>query len=1175
MAFPEDPLPVKQELLIDNEWVDITADNTPRYADGVTITRGFAGEQQSNLSAGSCSLALNNRNYALSNRNPLSPYFGKIGRNVQFRDSITESEKFVRLADYSDADGDYDGARVWTADKASLDITGDIDIRIDVQLDDWLGGYQIILASKYNQTGDQRSWVMWIDEQGYLKFRWTTLGTGGSAVTATSTARVTTHGRQALRVVLDVNGTSGDMIVLFYTSDTLSGSWTQLGAQLGAAGSTSIFSSTAPLEIGTSNNGGGRSGLIIGRPLNPLVGRIYGFELRTGINGTIVAQMDPDSQAVGTTSWSDGLAAPNTWTLDASADLTAQDYRFWGEFPDIPSSADSTGTDVFVKATAYDLLSRLMNGSKALNSTIYSLISEFAPGSSANTNHTLDGWWPCEQGANSEVVAAAVGKNGPLIDVLFSSDAEIPGTAGVMTFTSDSGTASAVGVPTFTTANTGTVVLFCYFRAPSAVSGGTRRDWMTYFLTGGNVYRVDFGINDATYQFNIVDATGTSLLTTTIGYGSGAEPTQPMSMQLRLVQNGANIDYQACWYPVGGTVLYLGTGSFAGTLGRPKAWQSTPFTGKSGWWLSHIGFTREDVDFDSQRWTRATDAYTGDRPDERFQRLMEQAGHSYWIIGRRYDSTYNPDSPRMGPQVVQPLVTHLQEIADVDGGYIYGPRDKFGITLHLRSAIVNRDAVELSYSGKELSGELKPRDDLFFARNDVTVTRPGGAFARAVKTDGPNNVNEPSTDPQGIGTYDPGPITRNVYTDDQLQAYAEEVVLFGTWDELRHTAVSVELARPQFISDTALTRNVRALDIADVIRLTGMPGWLPPDDADLLAVGYREVHTNRGQALTFNTAPYGPWRLNDLTESPLSRYRAGATNSSLAEDITGSATSVGVTTPTGKLWGTTAGKPGNFPMDVKFGGEVATVSGIATPWLADDFNRSGSNGWGTTSTGSKTWTIISGTAANFSQNGTVGVINLATTAAEHMIELGLDADVSELLIGRIQMPAAITGVGGNANVSIRIGSSTDYIGFNIQYEQAGTASHWMSQVVGGVETAFDSSFPTTGSSSTTIMSARIKITPTNAYGKIWAQSLTFEPANFTTSITLTQPNTDTCDVRTRAIRNASSTNGNPFYMEFDNFSTPRIQVFTFSARNANAMTSQKAHDLGTAIDVVDGFYVAR
>ncbi len=78
---------------------------------------------------------------------------------------------------------------------------------------------------------------------------------------------------------MDVDDTFGNHVVTFYTSTSLTGSWTQLGAVITTAGTTSIFNSTASLGVGDVPTSG------FSRPS----GRIHGLEVRNGIAGSAVA----------------------------------------------------------------------------------------------------------------------------------------------------------------------------------------------------------------------------------------------------------------------------------------------------------------------------------------------------------------------------------------------------------------------------------------------------------------------------------------------------------------------------------------------------------------------------------------------------------------------------------------------------------------------------------------------------------------------------------------------------------------------------------------------------------------------------------------------------------------------------------------------------------------------
>jgi hypothetical protein len=80
------------ELLVDGSWVNITSRVMVRDNSGnISITRGQSSEGQS-PNPGTCSLTLNNRDGLFSPANPMSPYYGKIGRNTQIRVSVAKGD---------------------------------------------------------------------------------------------------------------------------------------------------------------------------------------------------------------------------------------------------------------------------------------------------------------------------------------------------------------------------------------------------------------------------------------------------------------------------------------------------------------------------------------------------------------------------------------------------------------------------------------------------------------------------------------------------------------------------------------------------------------------------------------------------------------------------------------------------------------------------------------------------------------------------------------------------------------------------------------------------------------------------------------------------------------------------------------------------------------------------
>jgi hypothetical protein len=88
------PGSIKVELYIAEAWVDVTRLDTTHpgvyYRDDIDITRGRP-DESSTVNPGTCTFTLNNRDGRFSPRNPLSPYFGLLGRNTPVRVSIVQA----------------------------------------------------------------------------------------------------------------------------------------------------------------------------------------------------------------------------------------------------------------------------------------------------------------------------------------------------------------------------------------------------------------------------------------------------------------------------------------------------------------------------------------------------------------------------------------------------------------------------------------------------------------------------------------------------------------------------------------------------------------------------------------------------------------------------------------------------------------------------------------------------------------------------------------------------------------------------------------------------------------------------------------------------------------------------------------------------------------------------
>lgn len=212
------------------------------------------------------------------------------------------------------------GSAATAPDSASLSVTGDIDLRVDMFCDDTRNPYPVPM-SKYDDAG--ASTISWAIEifGDFIYFIWSPDGLSGQ--TTASTERIPNFAgpnRTAIRVTLDVDNGAVGNTTTFYTADTIAGPWTQLGSTVVQSGTTRINDSTASVQVGNINFTGGNADTVAFK------GRIYAAEIRNGIGGTIVANPDFTAQTAGTTSFSDTASVPNTWTVVSPAEIRGSDW---------------------------------------------------------------------------------------------------------------------------------------------------------------------------------------------------------------------------------------------------------------------------------------------------------------------------------------------------------------------------------------------------------------------------------------------------------------------------------------------------------------------------------------------------------------------------------------------------------------------------------------------------------------------------------------------------------------------------------------------------------------------------------------------------------------------------------------------------------------------------------
>ena len=165
-------------------------------------------------------------------------------------------------------------------DEAVLDITGDIDIRVKVALDDWTPSASQYFLGKYGAAGN-RSYAFGILTDGRLFLIWSNNGTATITVSTATGVGLSDGSTKWLRATLDVNNGAGGYEVKFWTSDDGT-TWTQFGTTTTGGSTTSIYSGSAILEVGSIVSGTG----------SPARGKFYAASIRDGIDGTEVFHFD-------------------------------------------------------------------------------------------------------------------------------------------------------------------------------------------------------------------------------------------------------------------------------------------------------------------------------------------------------------------------------------------------------------------------------------------------------------------------------------------------------------------------------------------------------------------------------------------------------------------------------------------------------------------------------------------------------------------------------------------------------------------------------------------------------------------------------------------------------------------------------------------------------------------
>jgi hypothetical protein len=887
------------------DWANIS---TKRYnRDPITITRGrsatesAAGPSQANVT-------LNNTGGVFSPRNPNSPIARQFGRNTPLRVSVVRDDTTLGMV--------VNGAgRAQTNDSVPLSITGDLDIRAELEPVSSWSAANMDVASKFAFFTNQLGWSLLI-VGGRLRLNWWAGASAPPTMLAESSVVIPGTGRQAIRVTLDVDNGAAGNTVTFYTAPSIAGPWAQFGTTIVQAGVTSIFDNALPVRVGAASATTSYS-------FGHSEATFYRFELRAGIGGTVVASPDFQSQPLDPVPFSSSTfsdAQGNSWSFTGSPDAARIWYgktwtRFAGEVAEWPPRWDPSHSDKYVPITANGILRRLGQGKAPVKTGLRDFILR------PDNVDALAFYVPLE-GAEGTVYSLNLAPMNQYLRTRFYPWSFTGAVNPVYTYGRDMG-ASWIGSGMELNATSDLAAMYgdtvtgdqnvAYDMVFSSPSLGVLTLQLEDYSGMLWALVLDTPTNDGTLQVSFTDPATGPIGFATQGPFVELQDRNLHHLRFQLTKLGSDTQFDVY---IDGTLRSTGamSGYVLNGLSRFNL-RYTRYVNQTVMNIAHIAV-----------WANANAAqippiadtvaaafgYAGETAAERMTRLCDEGGIGLTVIGDPAAATV------MGPQFAEPRLAAIKDAESTDFGILTEKRDDLALLYRTRASMYAQDpAVTIDYSSRVVAPPFEPVDDDENTRNDVTASRRDGGSYNLTLTTGAMSVLDP---PAGIGQYE-DEVTVNVQTDAQLPGAASWWLKLGTLDAARFPSVTFNLAAAEIQSDPALLEAILALEVGDRMPITNIDAADIPDDVDLIVQGYTETIDNSTWTITFNCAPGEPYQVGQFGTAKFDH--AGST---LNAAVTTTATTLALTTSAGDaLWTV---DPAAFPFDLNVEGERVTCTGI-------------------------------------------------------------------------------------------------------------------------------------------------------------------------------------------------------------------------------------------------------
>jgi hypothetical protein len=870
VTFPATTLDLRVELAfgagglppLSWTWTDVSS---RLLAQSMSITRGQANES-ADIQPASLTVTLDSSDGALIPNNPMSPWWPYVARGMPLRVTVEGMTPALVL----DGRG---GSYASTPNHNDFDFSGDLDLRVQVQPDQWSTGITYnaagltLVAPQYLVTrwgtSSDLSWNVGIWDAGWPWVEWTDNGVQATSQQRRSEELVASLRPLWLAFVLDVNNDAGGNTTTFYRYDGPGATppadvttWTIID-QLIAPGVTSVHGGNDAVLLGSLQGG------------NAFPGRILAMQARNGINGTLVASPDFTSATPGATSITDSTG--KTWTLHGGASISNRRTRFAGTvdeivpgwpFGDNNPKGVIQPSEAYVTLTANDLVRRLGQGPKPLQSPLQRAVLAVK-----NVDNVL-GYWPCEDGAGATHLAAALATHGPLVvtnvaagaDSTLGASAPLPNVKGGDAF-------SLWGAPHPGPA-TGWAVEW-FFRLPTPATGHFFTNVMN-ITTEGSAYTWQFGISDTSILIEAFDPLGAVLAWVETGVPTGFIRDTWLYARVEAHQNGPGIDWRWNIIDLSAGSGVTASGSFSGALGPVRIVSTSPTVPADGYSFGHLIVSDGSLELG---WLAGADtSWVGESAAHRFHRLCVEEGIPVEVLGDpsvwssfRGVLAY---SQAMGPQGRQTILTLLSECAAVDLGQVLSRRTAPGFTYRCRSTMdAQRVALALDAATNAVSLGLELYLDDQRLRNDVTVTSEGGSSARVVDQasidrERPYEVRVPIAGVGGVEVQSSILVAQAGLVNavnNQNRQQAGWRLHTGTWSEPRYPTVTIDLAlAPQLIEAW------HSIELGDRMTLVGLPRQYPTSPTELVIEAVSERLSPTSWMVELTCGPGGPWLVGRL-----------------------------------------------------------------------------------------------------------------------------------------------------------------------------------------------------------------------------------------------------------------------------------------------------------------------